>query len=313
MAVGLILLLTAVAVLVAVAAFRRDEALAVGEEWPRNVAHRGASAAAPENTLEAFREARASGAGGLETDVHLSRDGHVVAIHDEMLGRTTDGSGAVRDRTLEELRSLDAGYRFAPDDTPGDTAPGGAKESHPYRGQGVRIPTLREVLREFPGMTVNLDIKEDQAGIERAVLQEIDRAGARDRVLVASQDGGLISRFRLLSGVGEGPHVATAASKWEVARFYAFSLLRLEGLLDPPYDSLQVPVEYGGVEFATGRFVEAAHARGVRVDIWTIDEPRRMLRLLELGADSIMTNRPGELRRALKAWDGVDTGYSRGS
>ena len=147
-------------------------------------------------------------------------------------------------------------------------------------------------------MTVNLDIKEASPRIERAVLDEIDRAGARERVLVASvasNEGRVISRFRELSGGG----VATAASKLEVARFYALSLLRLEGLSDPPYEALQIPVEHLGIELATGRFVEAAHARGVRVDVWTVDDPDEMHRLLDFGADSIMTNRPGELRRVL--------------
>lgn len=278
--------------LFAVAALRREEALAVGGEWPRNIAHRGASEAAPENTMESFRRAREAGAGGLELDVHLSRDGRVAVMHDEALGRTTDGTGTIRDKTLYELRSLDAGYRFTSGGLPDEGVKGDTTE-HPYRGRGVRIPTLREVLEEFPGMTVNLDIKQETPGIEREVLDEIDRAGARDRVLVASQKGSVISRFRLLSG-GE---VVTAASKWEVARFYALSRLRLEGLADPPYDALQVPSEYRGVEFATGRFLEAAHARGVRVDVWTIDDPREMRRMLDLGADSIMTNRPAELRR----------------
>jgi glycerophosphoryl diester phosphodiesterase len=95
--------------------------------------------------------------------------------------------------------------------------------------------------------------------------------------------------------------VATAASKWEVARFLALSRLRLEGLSTPPYEALQIPVEYGGVEFATERFVEAAHSRGVRVDVWTVDDPREMRRMLDLGADSVMTNRPGDLHRVLES------------
>jgi glycerophosphoryl diester phosphodiesterase len=278
---------------------RRETGPLTESKWPRNVAHRGASAVAPENTLEAFQQARKAGAGGLETDVHLSRDGRVVVLHDSTLDRTTNGSGAVLDKTLQELRSLDAGYLFTPGGVPDEGVVPGAAD-HPYRGRGVRIPTLREVLEEFPEMTVNLDIKEATPGIEEAVLTEIDRASARERVLVASKEGAVISRFRRLSG-GE---VATAASRWEIARFYALSLLRLEELADPPYEALQVPVEHRGIELATGRFVEAAHYRGVRVDVWTIDELEEMSRLLTLGADSIMTNRPGELRRVLESREG---------
>ncbi len=127
---------------IVVALRRRSGARRLDGEWPVNFAHRGASARAPENTLEAFRLAAEDGAGGLETDVHVTRDGHVVAIHDDSVDRTTDGSGLVRETTLAELQSLDAGYRFTPD--------GGA--TFPYRGKGVRVPELREVLLGFPDL-----------------------------------------------------------------------------------------------------------------------------------------------------------------
>ena len=87
----------------------------VGERWPTNFAHRGASLRAPENTLEAFRLAARSGAGGLELDVHMTSDGSIVVIHDDSADRTTEGTGLVRRMTLHEIQSLDAGYRFTPD------------------------------------------------------------------------------------------------------------------------------------------------------------------------------------------------------
>src|SRR5918912_1660156 len=115
-------------------------------EWPPNLAHRGASALAPENTIEAFRLALEAGAGGLELDVHMTRDGHVAVIHDATVDRTTSGTGSVSAMTLEELRSLDAGHNFSSD--------GGL--THPYRGRDVRVPTLEEVLERFPGVAVNI-------------------------------------------------------------------------------------------------------------------------------------------------------------
>src|SRR5918994_4145382 len=121
---------------------RRENNRTVRGEWPVNLAHRGASALAPENTLEAFRMAVEAGAGGLELDVHLTRDGHVVVIHDETVDRTTGGTGAVAEMTLDELRGLDAGHDFSPD--------GGS--TLPYRDRNVLVPTLAEVLREFPGV-----------------------------------------------------------------------------------------------------------------------------------------------------------------
>jgi glycerophosphoryl diester phosphodiesterase len=265
---------------------RRGGARRLDGDWPVNFAHRGASARVPENTLEAFRLATEDGAGGLETDIHMTRDGHVVAIHDDTVDRTTDGSGLVCETTLAELQSLDAGYRFTPD--------GGA--TFPYRGKGVRVPELREVLRGFPDLAVNVDIKEAQPGVEEAVLRVIESAGAEDRTLVVSGYTPVIRRFRRLSG----GRARTGASRGESRLFYYLSALRLEGLLRPAYDALQVPVWHGNRELVTPRFLEAAHGVGVRVDVWTIDEPAEMRRLLDLGVDVVMTNRPGVLAGVLR-------------
>jgi glycerophosphoryl diester phosphodiesterase len=184
----------------------------------------------------------------------------------------------VRRMTLHEIQSLDAGYRFIPD---GGTA-------YPYRGRGVRVPELWEVLREFPGHKVNIDIKEEQPGVEVALLETIKGADAEERTLVVSEMPAVVERVRELSGNS----ISTGASRQEIRDFYRLSRLRLELLVRPPYDALQVPVEYGGREVVTPRFVNAAHDRGVRVDVWTIDDPDEMRRLLDLGVDVIMTNRP---------------------
>lgn len=246
--------------------------------WPVNLAHRGASTMAPENTLEAFRMAVAAGAGGLELDVHLTRDGHVVVIHDATVDRTTSGTGAVAEMTLDELRGLDAGRGFGQ-----------------YGGRGPRVPTLAEVLEEFPGVPINIDLKEADTGVEEAVLGVLRDADAEGRVLVASTPHRIISRFRKLSG----GRVSTGASKWEIGVFYILSRLHLEQLIRPAYDALQVPLRHRGIPLVTRRFVEAAHARGVRVDVWTINQDDEMHRLLDLGADVIMTDRPDTLAGVL--------------
>jgi glycerophosphoryl diester phosphodiesterase len=269
-----------------VVAFRRKEKGRPPGPWPANLAHRGASARAPENTLEAFRMAVEQGAGGLELDVHATRDGEIVVIHDATVDRTTDGSGAVADMALDELRRLDAGYRFSPD--------GGL--TFPYRGRGLRIPTLAEVYEEFPDAPVNADIKERRAGAEEAVLRVIERAVAEARTLVASNDHAVVRRFRRASG----GRIPTAASRREIAAFYLMSRSRLEALGRPAYDALQVPVEHRGIELVTPRFLRAAHSRGVRVDVWTINDPGEMRRLLDLGVDVIMTDRPGVLAGLLE-------------
>jgi glycerophosphoryl diester phosphodiesterase len=159
----------------------------------------------------------------------------------------------------------------------------------------VRVPELGEVLRDFPGHKVNIDIKEEQPGVEAALLETIEGADAGDRVLVVSEMPAVVERIRELSGNA----ISTGASRQEIGDFYRLSRLRLEFLVRPPYDALQVPVEYGGREVVTPRFLKAAHDRGVRVDVWTIDDPDEMRRLLDLGVDVIMTNRPEVLEGVL--------------
>ena len=269
----------------AVIVLRARETRTIRSDWPLNFAHRGASALAPENTLEAFRLAVEAGAGGLELDVHMSRDGELVVIHDASVDRTTDGSGAVAGMTLDELRGLDAGYRFSPD--------GG--RTHPYRGRGVGIPTLAEVYEEFPAAFVNIEMKEAQPGVEEAVMEVIRDAGAEERTLVVSNRHGVVRRFRRLCG----DRIPTGASRREIRDFYLLSRLRLERSMCPPYVALQVPLDYRGIPLVTPRFVEAAHSRGVRVDVWTINEPGEMRRLLDLGVDVIMTDRPEALTGVL--------------
>lgn len=269
----------------AAASLRKEANRTVQRDWPVNFAHRGMSADAPENSLEAFRLAVEAGAGGLEMDVHMTLDGHVVVIHDDTVDRTTDGTGPVRNLTLRELRSLDAGYRFSPD--------GGT--THPYRGRGARVPTLAEVYAEFPDACVNVEIKEFQPGFEEAVLRVIEQAGARDRTIIASGRHAVIERFRRVSRGG----IPTAASRRELEVFYLLGKLRLEWLLRPPYAALQVPENHRGIQIVTPRFLEAARNLGVRVDVWTINDPSAMRRLLDLGVRTIMTDRPATLARIL--------------
>jgi len=265
---------------------RKGSRHAPGDGWPVNLAHRGASEMAPENTMEAFRLGVEAGAGGLELDVHLTRDGHLVVIHDPTVDRTTSGTGAVAEMTIDELRTFDAGYNFSPDR--GDTLP--------YRGRNVRVPTLAEVLREFPSVAVNIDIKANHPGIEESVLGVLRSAEAGERALVVSSRYGAVRRFREISG----GRISTGASRWEVGVFYLFGRLHLERLLLPEYGALQVPPRHRGIALVTQHFVEAAHARGVRVDAWTINEADEMRLLLELGVDVIMTARPNTLAEVLR-------------
>jgi glycerophosphoryl diester phosphodiesterase len=224
----------------------------------------------------------------LELDVHLIRDGEVVVIHDDTVDATTDGNGAVRNMSLSEIKRLDAGYSYTPDG-----------KRHPDRGEGIEVPTLGEVLSKFPDTPVNIDIKEEQEGVEKAVWRVIRKNDAEDRVLVGSFHGPVVKRFR---DVSEGK-VATAATKREARTFYALSRIHMEGLINPPYEALQVPPSYGDTVVVTPRLVQAAHNRGVRVDVWTVNEASRMNQFLDMGVDTIITDRPGVLDRVLEERD----------
>ena len=138
--------------------------------WPINFAHRGGAKVVPEDTIEGFREGFALGAGVVECDVHASAEGTIVVIHDAVVDRTTDGTGAVAEKTVPELQSLDAGYRFSPD--------GGA--TFPWRAKGVRIPTLEALYQAFPDTAFNIEIKGRRSGIEETVFRQIEAAGATE-------------------------------------------------------------------------------------------------------------------------------------
>jgi glycerophosphoryl diester phosphodiesterase len=267
------------------------------KDWPLNQAHRGGAGIAPENTRKAFEKALSVGAGGLELDIHATADGHLVVIHDKRVDRTTDRSGAVGEMTLAEVEELDAGYCFTKDDG----------RSYPWRGRGVRVPTLQKVYERFEGVPINVEIKEPaRPGVEEALFDAIQAAGAEDRTLVVSENFGAIRRFRK---VADG-RVATGSSKVEIIAFEALRRLRLSSLLRPPYRALQGPEKllWDFLPVVTPAFVRAAHEIGVRVDVWTINEEPSMRRLLGFGVDGIMTDRPDRLGKILGTLEGPDQG-----
>jgi len=243
-------------------------------------AHRGGAARWPENTLVAFRGGLAAGCPWIETDVHMTRDGHIVCFHDDDLARTTDGRGKIWDLSLAELRRLDAGYNFTSDGL-----------SYPFRGQGITVPTLDEVLALDPAARINLEIKQRRPPMLEALWARIEALGCHDRVLVASEDARSVFGFRMLARGA----VATSAGRAEILAFWLAARAGLSHRLPINYDALQVPVSFEGLEVVTPQFVAAAHRRGVQVHVWTIDEVEEMRWLIELGVDGIMTDEPRRL------------------
>ncbi len=250
-------------------------------ERPIAMAHRGSMLLWPENTMTAFQEAVDLGCRYLETDLQISRDGVLVAFHDDKLDRTTDGAGPVSDHLWEDLQDLDAAYRFRPQGQDGD---------FPYRGRGVRIPSLEELMTSYPEVVVSLDLKRD--GLEEPLVELIGRLDLWDRVIVGSFKGGRLRRFRSLA---DRP-VATSAGPGETLRFVTAARLRRTPHLAA--DALQVPVKQW-ITVVSARTVETAKAAGMPLIVWTINDPDEMRRLLDLGVDGLITDRPDLLRRLL--------------
>lgn len=248
---------------------------------PHLIAHRGGAGLAPENTLAAFRQAVGSWAADMiELDVRASADGHCVVIHDPTVDRTTDGTGAVARLSLEELRRLDAGYRFSPD--------GGA--SFPFRGQGVRIPTIEEVLEALPGVRLIVEVKTGAA--QPPLFAALRRHAAEQRVVVAAMRLRDRTRFRGYPG----PVSASAAA---CRVFFALHQLRLARLWSPRAHVVNLPLTWAGRRVVTPRLVADLHRRGLAVQVWTVDDPEQMHRLLDWGVDGILTDRPDRLARVL--------------
>jgi glycerophosphoryl diester phosphodiesterase len=238
------------------------------------IGHRGASGHAPENTLPSFALALAQGADALELDVRLTADGMPVVLHDATLERTTDRRGPVAALALAAVQEADAGARFTADGV-----------AFPYRGTGVRVPTLAEVLRAFPDVPVLIELKvrAAQEGVRRVLLEE----RAADRCVMAADDGGALAVFR------RDPFMA-GACRGDIARLF-FGHRVGAAPRRPGYRLLSVPEYHRGLLVASRGFVAAARARGIPVHVWTVNDGARARRLWQRGVAGIVTNYPDRI------------------
>ena len=249
---------------------------------PMLVAHRGGGKLAPENTLPAFRSAVEDwGADMLEMDVRLTADGVVVVIHDATVDRTTDGAGLVSEMTLEQLQSLDAGYHFT--DLDGQAS---------FRGRGVVIPTLEDVLEACPDVWLNVEAKE--AAVAGPLVELLERRGEEHRVLVAAE----LERNRRSARGYPGPW---GASRRDCLAFWFLHRLPGGRGYTPSVDIFQVPEYWKGRRVLTPRLIREAHLRNIPVQVWTVDDPADMKRLLSWGVDGIQSDRPDLLSEVLVA------------
>jgi glycerophosphoryl diester phosphodiesterase len=234
---------------------------------PLVFAHRGGSKIGPENTITAFDRGLAAGADGLELDVRLSRDGIVVVHHDARLDRATRAMGPLKDRTARELAEFD-------------------------------VPPLRAVLARYPKVGVIIELKVRGPELAEAVVDEVRRAGAIDRVCLGS-----FSITALRAARAAAPAMATSGARLEVR----MALYRSWCGLSPgrvPYQAFQVPEISGATRVVSPRFVQLAHKAGIAVHVWTVDEPADIRRLLEWGVDGIISDRPDVAAEVVRDWVG---------
>jgi len=254
---------------------------------PMVIAHQGGDGLWPGDTMYAFEHAVALGVDVLEMDAHITKDGEIVLMHDERVDRTTDGSGLIEDMTLDDLQKLDAAFGWSPD--------GG--QTFPFRGQGIKVPTLEELFKAFPDMRYVIEIKLTKTPIAQPFCDLIHQDDMQDKVIVASFHDGAMQMFR-----DACPDVATSASRGEVTKFVLLEKVFLSGLVSPGYEALQVPYDPSeslGINVLTNRFVRDAHAKNLKVEPWTVNDQALMQKYVEMGVDGLMTDRPDLLLELL--------------
>jgi glycerophosphoryl diester phosphodiesterase len=249
------------------------------------IAHQGGDGLYPSNTLYAFEKSAEMGVDVLELDVHSSKDGHLVVIHDDTLERTTNGTGLVKEKTLAELQALDAGYTWSPERK---------EETFPYRNQGIQIPTLEQVFQTFPDYRINIEIKQTEPSINEGLCKLIRDYNKQEQVLVVTFYDAAMNDFRKLC-----PDVVTAGSPNEVRNFYILYRTFLTNVYPSEADAFQVPEYQDSLHIVTERFVRNAKRKNIQVHVWTVDEVADMQRMLNLDVNGIITDRPDRLMKLL--------------
>jgi glycerophosphoryl diester phosphodiesterase len=257
-----------------------DDPFSEATQGPLVMAHRGGAGLWPENTMYAFERAVELGVDVLETEIHSTADGVLVLSHDSTVDRTTNGSGPIKSLTLAELKTLDAGYTW--------TSDGG--QTFPFRGQGIKVPTLEELFTAFPNVRMNIDIKQVQPCLTVPFCNMLRTFAMAPKVMAASFKSKTLKRFRR-----QCSEVVTSANQTEVSIFFALNLIFLGASFRTTARALQVPEYSYGLHLLTKRFIDTAHGLKLKVHAWTINEVSAMQRLLDLGVDGIITDYPDRL------------------
>jgi len=225
--------------------------------------------------MTAFENADRLGADGVEFDVHLARDGEVVIIHDATLERTTDATGPVAQRTSTELAAVDAAHRFTDIDG-----------SPRFRDQGVGVPRFRDVLTGLPRLRCIVELKGSDVRVAHAAVDIARECGALDRVCFGGFSDAVVraARERDSRVVSSA---ATEETRWALYRSWVGLAPR-----HPAYRGFQLPERYGAMKVVTRRWLRVMRRAGLTTQVWTVNEPRDMDRLLAWGVDALISDRP---------------------
>lgn len=268
----------------------RTDHVFFNKDKPLIIAHQGGEHLAPSGTLEAFENAVQLGVDVLEFDIHMTKDGHLVSIHDPTVDRTTNGTGTINEMTLEEIQALDAGDYFM--DLEGE---------YSFRDQGVYIPTVEEIFESIPDIHYNIEIKDtNDPDLYHEIVDKLwkllKRYDLEEQTLIASFDHDIID---IVSNVTDGEAIVSGGRQ-EITRFVIFHKIFLNGLYSNKVDAVQIPTKESGINLKDHNMIRGANKRGMGVHYWTINNQETMKELIDLGADGIITDRPDLMIELLK-------------
>jgi len=255
----------------------------------RIFAHRGDSLYFPENTLAAFKSAAEIGVDCIETDVHLSRDGVCVIWHDDTLENITGEKTRVCEKTFPELQSIDAGRIFSSD--------GG--HTFPFRGKGIHMATLEEVLNALPDMRFNIDLKDRSKKLVKEFVRIVSVCKAEERVLGASfhfENLNLLRRYM--------PDLPTSFSEPEALKIVLLEktgLISFKGKFTAA--AFQAPEYMGPIKIVTRHMIRILHKKNIKIQVWTVNQKDDMYRLISMGIDGIFTDNPRLLKKVIKGME----------
>lgn len=249
------------------------------------VGHRGAAGTVPENTIESFQRAIDLGAQAIEFDVQETADGVWVVMHDEAVNRTTNGVGLVRSMSWNAVSQLDAGYYFKLAN----------EQGFPWRGRGVRVPRLVDVLEALPKTKLVIEVKTRQREAACRLASFLETHQVQERSLVCSFYDELLIEFRR-----HAPMCATGAGSNEASRFILDCYMGRKSPVERPYQALTIPRHHRGLPLVTRGVIDAARRRGMHVQVWTINRPSLMRKLYRRGAQAMTTDYPDRAVAVLK-------------